>query len=299
MAGLQMKRQLGIKFIFDMRGFWADERVEGNIWNLSNPIFKTVYNFFKRKEQQFFSEADYTISLTDAGRAEIQSWKSIPNQPIPIQVIPCCADLETFSRNNINQTLLLKLRQELGIQESDFVLSYLGSIGTWYMPGEMLDFFKCLLQKQPNAKFLFITNDEPSAIIYMAKQKGIAADKLIFRPSPRLEVPTYLALSNWSIFFIKPVYSKKASSPTKQGEIMGMGIPHICNLGVGDIDQIMRSTDSGYVVTQFNNNEYAKVVGQMLASAPSQQAIVQGAVQYYSLQNGVQKYLSVYKKILS
>ncbi|MBS1613497.1 MAG: glycosyltransferase [Bacteroidetes bacterium] len=299
MAGLEMKRQLGIKFIFDMRGFWADERVEGNIWNLSNPIFKTVYNFFKKKEQQFFSQADYTISLTDAGKAEIQSWKSIPNQPIPIQVIPCCADLETFSRSNINQTLLLKLRQELGIKESDFVLSYLGSIGTWYMPAEMLDFFKCLLGKQPNAKFLFITNDEPSAIIGMAKQKGIAADKLIFRPSPRLEVPTYLALSNWSIFFIKPVFSKKASSPTKQGEIMGMGIPHICNIGVGDIDQIMQRTDSGYVVTRFSNTEYTKVVGEMLASAPSQQAIVQGARQYYSLQNGVQKYLSVYKKILS
>lgn len=299
MAGLEMKRKLGLKFIFDMRGFWADERVEGGIWNLSNPVFKTVYDFFKKKERQFFSEADYTISLTDSGKAEIQSWKSIPNQPIPIQVIPCCADLDTFSRSNINQPLLVKLKQELSIADDEFVLSYLGSIGTWYMPGEMLDFFKCLLQQKPNARFLFITNDEPTAIFEMARQKDIPADRLIFRPSPRHQVPTYLALSHWSIFFIKPVFSKKASSPTKQGEIMGMGIPHICNVGVGDIDHIMQSTDSGYVVTQFNNAEYQAVIAKMATHIPSQQAIVQGASTYYSLHSGVSKYLSVYKKILN
>ena len=53
LVGLKLKEDLGIKFVFDMRGFWADERVEGKIWNLKNPAFKLIYNYFKRQEINF------------------------------------------------------------------------------------------------------------------------------------------------------------------------------------------------------------------------------------------------------
>ncbi|MFN5372199.1 MAG: glycosyltransferase, partial [Bacteroidia bacterium] len=58
LVGLSMKRKYHVKFLFDMRGFWADERVDGKIWNLKNPLFRKIYNFFKRKEIQFLNEAD-------------------------------------------------------------------------------------------------------------------------------------------------------------------------------------------------------------------------------------------------
>jgi hypothetical protein len=56
LVGLMMKKRFGIKFIFDMRGFWADERVEGGLWNLNNPVFNLVYNYFKKKEKRFLTE---------------------------------------------------------------------------------------------------------------------------------------------------------------------------------------------------------------------------------------------------
>ena len=31
LTGLRLKKKYGVKFIFDMRGFWADERIEGGI----------------------------------------------------------------------------------------------------------------------------------------------------------------------------------------------------------------------------------------------------------------------------
>ena len=36
---LAIKRITGIKFLFDMRGFWADERVEGGLWKKQEFIF--------------------------------------------------------------------------------------------------------------------------------------------------------------------------------------------------------------------------------------------------------------------
>ncbi len=298
LVGLYLKKNLGIKYIFDMRGYWADERVDGKIWNLSNPLYKMIHTYFKKKESEFLSNADYTISLTHNAKKDIHSWKTVKNQPVPIEVIPCCADLHFYSSINVNKAESVKFSQKLKITSRDLVLSYLGTIGSWYLLDEMFDFFNRLLLKKNNAKFLFITPDDPLHLIEKAKQKGIDTSKLVIYSANRNEVPLLLSLSNVSIFFIQPVYSKKASSPTKQGEIMGMGIPLICNDGVGDVGDIMKSGKSGVLVHEFTNKEYDAIVDNIdtiLAIPPLQ--IQQAAYEFYSLEKGIEKYLAVYKSL--
>ena len=295
-VGMQMQQQFGVKFIFDMRGFYADERVEGGIWKLSNPVFKQVYDFFKKKEQQFLSSADFTISLTKKGRDIIHSWTNIKNQPIPIQVVPCCADLDLFSEKSIDADLLQMLRTQFSLTGNEFVLSYLGSVGTWYMLEEMLDFFKCLLRFKPDAKFLFITGEPAIDILTKAKSRNIPENCFIITPAPHKQVPTYLALSNCSIFFIKPVFSKSASSPTKQGEIMGMGMPHICNAGVGDVDDII-DEKSGVLIKNLNDAEYEKAIQKLLNTVFDKEYIRSRSQKIYSLSEGVDRYQQVYQAV--
>ncbi len=300
LVGEFLKKKYGIKFIFDMRAFFADERVDGGLWNRSNPVFNRVYLYFKKKEQDFLENADHTISLTEAGKEIIHSWKHLKNQPVPVEVIPCCADLEHFSRANIQQNELSKYRTELGISENDFVISYLGSVGTWYLPDEMLGFFKRLLLKKPEAKFLFITGDNPTEILDRTEKLNISKDKFIIRKASRKEVPYFILLSKFSLFFIQPLFSKKGSSPTKHGEILGMGIPVICNSGVGDVDRIVRDTQSGLLVDKFKDAEYDKVISQVdsLLQTPPEK-LRAASEKYYSLEEGVKKYLAVYKKLSS
>ena len=69
--GLKYKRKWNTKLLFDMRGLWADERVDGELWNLKNPIYKLIYNYFKKKEKQFLIHSDHTISLTHNGKKNI------------------------------------------------------------------------------------------------------------------------------------------------------------------------------------------------------------------------------------
>ena len=45
MAGLRLKRRFGVPLLFDMRGFWADEKVEGGSWPRSNPVYLAVYRY--------------------------------------------------------------------------------------------------------------------------------------------------------------------------------------------------------------------------------------------------------------
>jgi glycosyltransferase involved in cell wall biosynthesis len=298
LVGQWMKQKFHIKFIFDMRGFWADERVDGNIWKLSNPVFKLVYEFFKRKEKQFLEQADYTICLTYAAKKEIESWQRINRQSIPIAVIPCCVDMNLFNSDAIHQQDLDTHRVSLNLSKNDYVLSYLGSLGTWYMLDEMMDFFKELLSQKPLAKFLFITGDNSELIQLAAIKKSIPTDSIVIVKSPRSEVPQYLSLSDSCIFFIKPSYSKMASSPTKQGEIMALGLPVVCNEGVGDTDYVVRKYDSGFVVHDFTVESYSTQIAQMLSVQLDKTKIIQGASDFFSLEKGIKAYSDVYQNVL-
>ena len=172
LIGLHLKMRFGVKFIFDMRGFYADERIDGRIWKQNRFLYRLLYKFFKRQERRFLTEADHTICLTERAKKEIWEWKIIPGQPIPIKVIPCCADMNTFDPLSIDEGRKKSLRQDAGIDQHDFVLMYMGAIGTWYMLDEMFDFFKRLLLVRP-AKFMFITYDDPENILKLARKKNI------------------------------------------------------------------------------------------------------------------------------
>ena len=292
LVALNFKKKYKIPFVFDMRGFYADERVDGKIWSLDNFIYKKIYNYFKSKEKEFLQCSDYTISLTTTGKKEIASW-NLPNQS-KIKVIPCCTDETLFKTKNIQN-----VRSELGFKKENFIISYVGSIGTWYMLDEMLDFFKCLKTKKPNAKLFFITKDNPQLILEKVKSKGIETTSIKIQPSSREMMPPYIGASNFSIFFILPVFSKKASSPTKMGEIMNLGIPIICNSGVGDVDEVMGKSMPELLVKEFSNKEYARVIDLITNNyKPNQKSIIETSHSYYSLEKGIEKYKEVYKEIL-
>ncbi len=300
LVGLGFKLKYKIPFIFDMRGFWADERVDGKIWDLRNPLFKGIYNYFKRKEKQFIVHSDYIISLTHNAKNEILSWKFEHLFTPKIQVIPCCADFNHFNTENINTEKLNQYREKLGLSLNDFVISYIGSLGTWYMIDEMMEFYSIANKKIKDCKFLILTTDNPE-IAYKAAQKfNIDKNSIILKKADRNDMPYYIALSSFSMFFIKPAFSKKASSPTKLAEILGMGIPVICNAYVGDVEEIITKNKVGFAIRDFSSNAYREAIDNMLSFLPApKNKIIEAAHHYASLNDGVKKYYEVYAEVLN
>lgn len=296
LAGMDLKKRFGLKMVFDMRGFWADERVDGKIWNISNPVFNKVYRFFKQKERLFFSESDKIVSLTENGKQEILSWNLPQVSSDKIVVIPCCVDTSLFDPTTVEKNKTEELKAQLGIQPSDYIVGYVGSIGTWYMLPEMLDYFNVLKKHQPQARFLFVTNEQPSTILNLAREKGISSTDLLITSCFHKEMPLYISTFDVSVFFILPSYSKKASSPTKQGEIMAMGIPLVCNAGVGDTDSIVKKYSAGNVVEEFTENQYEKAMD--FTATFNQKEAQKGTLEYFSLDNGVARYWEIYQEII-
>ena len=298
LVGLWMKKTLGVKFLNDIREFYADSRVEGGMWNTKLRMYASIYNYFKRKEAEAVAKNDGIVCLTYAAEHIIKQWPGYKTT-IPLQVIPCSADMELFDPAAINVNDRETLKSELHISKDDLVISYLGSIGGWYLTDELMQFCKMLSDKIPSTKLLFISPHRHEEIKMAAARYGIAADKIIIKKAGRQQVPLLLSLSDHSVFFIKPCYSKQSSSPTKHGEIMAMGIPLITNSGVGDVEMVVEKYHSGIVIREFNENEYAAAI-QKLASGLQfdRAAIRQGAKEFYSLETAVKKYITIYNSIL-
>jgi glycosyltransferase involved in cell wall biosynthesis len=301
LVGLAFKKKYNIPFIFDMRGFWADERVDGNLWDIKKPVYKFVYTFFKKKELEFLNNSYKTISLTKAGKKEILKWGNLKIKEEDIAVIPCCVDLEHFSEKNVNQTFVDAFKKKENISSENFILTYLGTIGTWYMLPEMLRFFFLLQEQNKSAKFLFISPEESHEYIRSeANKNGIQNNQLILFHAKRKEVPSLISLSNYSIYFIKPAYSKTSSSPTKQAELMAMGVPSITNKYIGDTEAILTSTNAGIIVEDFTDQSYQEVILKIVNKTYTfnSSEIKKGALDYYSLELGAEKYFKIYSSII-
>ncbi len=82
------------------------------------------------------------------------------------------------------------------------------------------------------------------------------------------------------------------------GELMSLGMPLICNNQVGDVEQILRDGGNGIILNEFSEPAYRKAIEELdevLTLNP--QNSIDCAYKYYSLKNGIEAYLSIYKRL--
>ena len=291
----------GVLFLFDMRGFFPDERADAGLWKKNHPIFGAVYRYFKRQELAFLSRADHIISLTEKGLSIMQAM--LPSQGLslkPCTVIPCCADLDLFDPNALPENTRTAWRQARNLPETAPLLLYVGSLGTWYMLNEMLDFFREFLSLEPQARFVLATRDSADSVFSSARQRGIPQERIHVESFARKDLPAAMASVNASVFFIRPSYSKQASSPTKQGELMAMNVPVFCNTGVGDTDVLIERYKSGILIPEFSPEAYRSAIRQWQSTRGSSSAhLRQGAMLAFALRIGIERYNQVYLRVLN
>lgn len=296
-VGLQLKRKFGVPMIFDMRGFWADEKVDNGQWNLASPLFKRIYQHYKTRERSFLLKADRIVSLTEAAKTYLLQKEEYKH--LSITVIPTCADLTHFDYRTIDPAKAESLRLSLGFAREDKILVYLGSVGGWYLTAEMFRFFKALHQKDNRYKMLVLTKDDAQKVSEEAAGAGILPQQIVVSYAGRQALPFYLYLATCAIFFIRNSFSKIASSPTKLAELMGMGIPVICN-DIGDTGGIIMSTGTGMVVNAFDGASIQEALSRFSSMEQLDKAAIrQSAKEYFDLQTGVERYLQLYKSVFS
>jgi glycosyltransferase involved in cell wall biosynthesis len=283
LMALSVRRTTGARFLFDMRGFWADERVDGDLW----PAAGKLYRAAKRAERFLLSAADHVVTLTHASKLEIRRFDYLQSAPPPITVIPTCADLDRF-----------KIQGPL--RSDPFVLGYIGSVGTWYLLDEMLRAFVLLREQIPRARLLIANRNEHELIAGRAAAHEIASGELELIASPHAGVPAVIARMSAGMALIKPVYSKIASAPTKLAEYLGCGVPCLGNAGVGDVEEILEEHRVGTAVHAFSEDELRQAVRRLInvvRDPPAQKRCRATALELFSLDGGAMAYDVIYREL--
>ena len=276
-----LKRATGTRMLFDMRGFWADERVEGGHWAPTGRLYRVA----KRLERVFLEEADEIITLTEWARDTVQ--ERLGAACPPITVIPTCVDLERFSPATA-----------AGPPANGPVFVYAGSVGTWYLLPEMLRFMERAAQRFPGARLLLLTRQtEEAAAALRACALNPGAVTMVTADTD--EVPGWLARAQAGLAFYKPGFSRRGTCPTKIGEYLAMGLPVVVNTGVGDTEMLIGDTQTGAVLPEFTPEAYDRALEELqrLWTAPDLAARCRAAAERScALPTGVERYWGIYQR---
>ena len=279
---LALKRIKGVKYLFDMRGFWADEKLDGG-W----PIDGSMYRLAKFFERRFLLSADHVVSLTQAAVKEMQHFPYLQGHMPPVTVIPTCADLTRFKP-------MSQEREGVGL-----VIGYVGSVAR-YMFDEVAACFALLLRMRPDTLFLIVNRGEHAYIRERLALAGVPYEAVELLSATPDEMPLQIVRMDASIYFIKPVFSKQAMAPTKLAELLGCGVPCLGNAGVGDMAEVLEGEGVGVALRAFDQASLVAGLERLLeltADPFTAARCVAAAQKHFSLNEGVKRYQSIYERI--
>lgn len=294
--GLALKRRLGTKLIFDIRGLMAEEYADAEHWRETS----IPYRLTKSMEAKILKAADGVVTLTEAVWPIIKMWPPLRQRTVVHEVIPTCTDLNLFK---FDPDARAKLRREMRIEDA-FVLVYSGSIDGWYLTETMAEFFSFMLKNKPNAHFLWLTPSRPERVSEVMNARGIGPGSFTVRSLQMRDVPSYLSACDVGIAFYKPGFSKLATSPTKYGEYLACGLPLIVNAGIGDSDALIKRESAGALVREFTEKEYAIALATIDSKMSDQEStrtksreIAERLFDVGTI--GVNRYARLYEKVLA
>jgi len=166
--------------------------------------------------------------------------------------------------------------------------------------GEALDYYKLIKEIVPDARLHIINKGGHDYINECLNNAGIDKNSVLLETRDHLGVVHAMQSMDVGLFIIKPLYSKIASMPTKLGEFLGCGVPCICNIGVGDMADIVNDRGVGVVLNSFDKNEKKESILHLLKLIKDptvKNRCRETALDYFSLEAGVDLYNSIYNSL--
>jgi len=277
------------KIIFDIRGFWIDEKLDSG---RMKSIF--LYKILKKTDYYLYKNADHVVTLTHKAKEILHNSLDIDKEKIT--VIPTCANKEIFKKiDNLEKE---KIRKKLNFTNEDILLIHTGTVTGWYDFDKELKLIKYLMEKNQNIKFIILNKNEHDFINKKLQEYKIDKSKVILKSVPFEKVNQFLNISDFSIFFIKPSYSKQASAPTKFAENVACHLPSITNKGVGDMEYYLTLYKVGKLVDLENIN-YEEILKFIEKPDINEDDFEKLFNEHFDKKMAVEKYNDIYKRLIN
>ena len=239
-----LKGFTGAKVIYDVRGGEIHESiqlagVEGIPESEWPAKAKQAVDRTRLLERTAVTKS-HGITCVSRAMAELLQDRYPEASPEKYRIIPCCTRVDQLTVATQHRDAL---RKELGINDK-VVITYLGSLIWVHLPKQFIRVYKLIKRMVPNAHFMAITT-EPHKMLSFTQQEGLQPDEVTIRSIAPLEVPRWLAISDFGLSVLRDTERDRICSPLKIAEYLAAGVPVIITPHQGDYSKDIREYQLG------------------------------------------------------
>lgn len=278
-VALRLKRALGTRFLFDMRGLWADDRVETGQMRRGGSVYKVA----KRYEAAFFREADAIVSLTDSGRDDLARRGVVAR----VEVVPTCVDTGLF-------------RPRADGAGAGTRLGYVGSVGPHYRFDVVARFVAAFRRRDPRATLTVVNRGQHALVAAELGRAGVPRDAWTVEAARPDEVAAALQRMDAGVFFFDATPSKAYSAPTRVAEFLASGLPFVSNTRIGDLERLVAEDAVGILLDDFGEpaiDAAADALPKLLSDGALPGRCRAVAEARFSLAGGARRYDRLYEDL--
>ena len=283
------------RYIFDMRGYWIDERRDEQGRFESAPVFATAKIF----ERILLRRALAIVSLSETAAKDIQGGMfGRDAAKVPVAVIPTCADYDLFPLrkrvtdgavpSNVQERLLGRL-----------VIGHVGSLNQSYYNEESIVLFALIREFCPSAHFLGLTH-QVGQLEELLRRRGIPEHAYTVRAIRHAEVADWISWMDWAFMLLRSPFAKRASMPTKLAEFLAAGVRLVqygCN---DDVRRWVEVAGTGYILSDLSPLSLKRCAEHIAGSPMSMDDLWRARErtrEHFDLSSGCSKYLELLKDV--
>lgn len=302
---LALKRLFGVRFIFDMRGFWIDGRVEAGLLREGSTVFRVARWF----ETRFLQQADIVFALSAAAVAMMKGWPALKERAVRFEVVPTCTDLDLF-RPSPDQRAL---------GDKPLTLGYVGNAGRGYLFEPVLDLYAQVRAIEPEARLKIVNRNDHALIRERLDARGIGTDQVELLASDYPDVHKHMWDMDMGLFFYQWRAGSQGDSveglssdetrrgaasagnvSTRMGEFLACGLPCVGNGGGGGMVDVLASEGVAILLNDLDEEsvrQAASAAVALTATHDLRSRCVEAARRYFSLESGVAIYERAYRQL--
>lgn len=267
----------------------ADYMEQSGIWSKRS----WEYKLLKKLEWKIACDAYCIFTATDLMVGKI---RDICKKTLAYRV-PSCVELNLFKYSEYHRT---EIRKKLNLSDHHILICYLGKIGGMYWDEELFEFFHLCFKSNYRFRFLIISNDNEQSIQnQLAKYDLYKYSNVV--SLTRAEVPAYLSAADFGLTAIKPIPSRRYSSPIKNGEYWACGLPIIIPTNISDDYLYAQNKKIGIVLEDETHEGMKKTIQEILEWSSTEKKVeTRNRCRSFVLKDrNVSDYQKLYQKIFN
>ena len=241
------------KFVFELRDIWP-----ASITAVGAMKDSLAIKLLEKLELFLYRRSDSIISVTKSFKKELIE-RGINGDKI--SVVLNGVDLTKYQSTQSKDTKFAKQYQ----LENKFVVGYIGTHGLAHALEHVIDAAEHL-KAYDSVRFIFAGGGAVrDKLIELVEQKQLT--NVVFIPrQPKENMPAIWSLCDVSLVSLRDTALFKTVIPSKIFESMGMGLPILASIPVGEASEIIETANAGIICTPENGKNLADNVLKLLNS---------------------------------